>query len=261
MTASRLLLICLAITVIQGCGSIGRIESSDEMISRGEKSISYCFSESVDTVVDRIAEYFDACYAHPAYKTTVDTGGYYDSKSKFFIPGNATDVTHPEGKTLKEDYFTNKRVSFVEGDYFSKTADATENKGSSDCPTSVVFYERKLLIDLRSVKAEHIYRDIEQYIKIGDLGANCSARKYFIKPNSFNVDPAASEPTPPAIQPAVIKSDTVVSSIVEDSTVKTPQPQSGNAVQRLKDLKALYEEGLINKKDFEIKKQEILKAM
>jgi hypothetical protein len=231
------------------------------MISRGEKSISYCFGESVDTVADRIAEYFDACYAHAAYKSTKSTVGYFDAKSKFFLPDNVSVVTHPEGKTFKESYSTNRRVSFVEGDYFSKTADVTENKGSSACPTSVVFYERKLLVDLRSVKAEPIYRDIEQYIKTGDLGASCSARKYFIKAIPFDVDHAASEPTPPAIQPAVIKSEPIVSSIVEDSTVKTPQPQSGNTAQRLKDLKALYEEGLINKKNFEIKKQEILKAM
>ncbi|MHB1292596.1 MAG: SHOCT domain-containing protein [Sulfuricella sp.] len=48
---------------------------------------------------------------------------------------------------------------------------------------------------------------------------------------------------------------------VEDSSLKVPQSQNSGAMQRLKDLKALYKEGLITQKDYETKKQEILKSM
>lgn len=256
MTPNKLLLICLAVTVMQGCA--GHAKTSTERILKVEKSSSYHYNDSIESVANKIMNYIDVHEAHPESTREVISPGYYDIKNKFFYPDTRSSYTDPEVKSHIEIYPKSRRVSLVEGDNFKLVMDVTK---IDRCKTSVEFYDGN----------SRLTKKIDQYIKTEEFDAAClesfdsrpsiTSHEEVLHEAAQEKQKQQAEAAAPAIQPAVIKSEPVVSSIVEDSTVKTPQPQSGNAVQRLKDLKALYEEGLINKKDFGIKKQEILKAM
>ncbi|WP_152555801.1 SHOCT domain-containing protein [Ferriphaselus sp. R-1] len=64
----------------------------------------------------------------------------------------------------------------------------------------------------------------------------------------------------PVVLPHVV-SEYPNQAIQESSQPKQILPQKESAATRLKELKALYKEGLISQKDFEVKKQDILKSM
>lgn len=251
MTTNRLLGICLVGTMMQGCATTGT--SSTETISNGQKSTSYCFSENVALVTKKIEHYIESCDAHPAREEEDPTGLWIsgsNGQAGYFLP--ATRHT-PEVRSYVEIYPKSRRVSLVRGGNFDMVAVVTGNDGlSAACRTSVEFYGGT------AIGWASRSRHIEHYLKTGEFDENCLKRHPELP--SYVVTPA--EKNPAVVIPAtVVNPAPIVSPAAEDATSKAPMPQGGSAVQRLKDLKSLYDQGVINKEDFESKKQEILKTM
>lgn len=113
----------------------------------------------------------------------------------------------------------------------------------------------------------------EQAVYIADRGQVWIQPKNYPLPPEFNTIPVslpAAQSTPkletkaldvPSINPALqlaLKSETKTLEAVSSNQAPT---QSTSATQKLRELNALYKEGLIEKSDYETKKQEILKSM
>jgi formylglycine-generating enzyme required for sulfatase activity len=105
-------------------------------------------------------------------------------------------------------------------------------------------------------------------------GSSSSSTKRGVRGGSWDVKPGnATAASRKGVKPASLDDDVgfrLASSmlnapspepVVDTPSSNTSPTQSESAVNRLKALNTLYKEGLINQKDFETKKQEILKSM
>ena len=165
MTTNRLLIICLAITIMPGCAMLST--SSTELMAKGRKSSSYCFGESASTVAKKIENYFESCDVRPESKVTLYTPrisnqGGFDNFDNFDKPMT---IYSPEVRSAVEVYPKSRRVSLVSERTFNMVADVTEIDGNSACRTSVNFYALYIW--------EPKFRHIEKYIKTnGKSGCN-----------------------------------------------------------------------------------------
>jgi hypothetical protein len=66
---------------------------------------------------------------------------------------------------------------------------------------------------------------------------------------------------PPSLSPSSIETKPQAASSSAALTSSSLQPQIKSVANRLRDLKALYKDGVLNKKDYEAKKKEILDSM
>lgn len=141
MTPNRLLMMCLAIITMHGCAMFSM--SSAEMILNGKKSNTYCYGESVESIAQKIQDYYEGCEVHLG--ENIMTPGF--NRRGWGNANDYSDLDHLNKSSIvrptqsKVEVFPkSRRVSVVSDRFFSMVANVTERDSDPVCRTAVDFY-------------------------------------------------------------------------------------------------------------------------
>lgn len=138
LTINRGLLACLIAVVLPGCAVFVSMRSSQEMISKGDRSGRYCFDKSLAIVTSRVMTYIDKNDAREASSVEMDMPVY---EGKKIVSYEKTTSYVAEVKSHVENLSGSSRVSINNGGRFVMVAVVKENPGDRACGTSVEFYQ------------------------------------------------------------------------------------------------------------------------